>query len=252
MTINIGHLHPSSRFRRHPDPAGAAAAQLHRGDLPDRDRNHRARHLPVGQAVGRLLRSRNSARHSEFVFNDIDLRRCSQRGIFRLRTPMQVELTAKSAKSPQGLPRRPAQHKKAKARDDGQVGLRLRRRRSRGRGRYAQPARRQGREPRRDGEPRPAGAARLHHHDRGLHLFLRQREAPTRRSSRRRSKDALAMSARITGRDFGDAGQPAARLGALRRARLDAGHDGYGAQSRPQRRDGRGAGEDLRRPPLRL
>ena len=34
-------------------------------------------------------------------------------------------------------------------------------------------------------------------------------------------------------------GKSAAGFGALRRARLDAGHDGYGAQSRPQRRDGR-------------
>jgi hypothetical protein len=34
--------------------------------------------------------------------------------------------------------------------------------------------------------------------------------------------------------------QAAAGLGALRRARLDAGHDGHGAQPRPQRRDGEG------------
>ena len=38
-------------------------------------------------------------------------------------------------------------------------------------------------------------------------------------------------------------GQSAAGLGALRRPRLDAGHDGHRAQSRPQRRDRRGAGE---------
>ena len=35
-------------------------------------------------------------------------------------------------------------------------------------------------------------------------------------------------------------GQAAARLGALRRPRLDARHDGHGPQPRPQRRDGRG------------
>ena len=46
--------------------------------------------------------------------------------------------------------------------------------------------------------------------------------------------------------------QSAAGLGALRRPRLDAGHDGHRAQSRPQRRDRRGAGEEVRRPPLRL
>ena len=46
--------------------------------------------------------------------------------------------------------------------------------------------------------------------------------------------------------------QSAAGLGALGRARVDAGHDGHGAQSRPQRRDRRGAGEEIRRPALRL
>ena len=46
--------------------------------------------------------------------------------------------------------------------------------------------------------------------------------------------------------------QSAAGLGALRRARLDARHDGHRAQPRPQRRDRRGAGEAVRRPPLRL
>ena len=35
--------------------------------------------------------------------------------------------------------------------------------------------------------------------------------------------------------------RPAARLGPLRRARVDAGHDGHGPQPRPQRRVGRGA-----------
>ena len=37
--------------------------------------------------------------------------------------------------------------------------------------------------------------------------------------------------------------QAAAGLGALRRARVDAGHDGHGAQSRPQRRDRQGLGD---------
>ena len=44
----------------------------------------------------------------------------------------------------------------------------------------------------------------------------------------------------------------AAGLGALGRPRLDAGHDGYRAQSRPQRQDGRSAGRNVRRSPLRL
>jgi pyruvate, orthophosphate dikinase len=41
------------------------------------------------------------------------------------------------------------------------------------------------------------------------------------------------------GKRFGDAGRPAAAVGALRRARLDARHDGHHPQPRPQRR-GRG------------
>ena len=52
---------------------------------------------------------------------------------------------------------------------------------------------------------------------------------------------ALAQVGRITGKKFGDTDESAARLGALGRARLDAGHDGHGAQSRPQRHDRRGA-----------
>ena len=63
---------------------------------------------------------------------------------------------------------------------------------------------------------------------------------------------ASAQIGRITGKKFGDEEQSAAGLGALRRPRLDAGHDGHRAQSRPQRRDGRGAGEKIRRPALRL
>ena len=58
----------------------------------------------------------------------------------------------------------------------GQWVYALRRRQGRRPRRHAQSARRQGREPRRDGASRPAGAARLHHHHRGLHLFLRERQ----------------------------------------------------------------------------
>ncbi len=63
---------------------------------------------------------------------------------------------------------------------------------------------------------------------------------------------ALAAIGRITGKKFGDDEKSAARLGALRRPRLDAGHDGHRAQSRSQRRHGRGACGKIRRPALRL
>ncbi len=57
-----------------------------------------------------------------------------------------------------------------------QMGLCLRRRQSGSPRRHAQPPRRQGRGSRRNGASRPAGAARLHHHHRGLHLFLPARQ----------------------------------------------------------------------------
>ena len=63
---------------------------------------------------------------------------------------------------------------------------------------------------------------------------------------------ALDHVGKLTGKAFGDAEESAAGVGALRRARLDAGHDGYRAQSRPQRPDGGSARRTLRRPPLRL
>ena len=50
------------------------------------------------------------------------------------------------------------------------------------------------------------------------------------------------MSRASPAKKFGDPNESAARLGALGRARLDARHDGHGAQPRPQRRDRRGAG----------
>ena len=98
---------------------------------------------------------------------------------------------------------------------------------------------------------RPAGAARLHHHHRGLHRLLRQQphlpgrpEGPGRRRSRRIETGV--------GLNFGDQAQSAAGLGPLRRARVDARHDGHGAQPRPERRDRRGPRRGRRRSALRL
>ena len=69
-----------------------------------------------------------------------------------------------------------------------------------------------------------------------LHLFLRQRQDLSGRTRRPRSRRRSSMSARSTGRAFGDAAEPAAGLRALGRPRLHARHDGHGAQPRPQRR----------------
>ena len=77
----------------------------------------------------------------------------------------------------------------------------------------------------------------------------RPRSAPTTTPTARRYPAdlagqvdaALAEVGKIAGKTFGDGDQPAAGVGALGRARLDARHDGHGAQPRPQRRDRRGA-----------
>src|SRR3984957_18019355 len=108
-----------------------------------------------------------------------------------------------------------------------------------------------GRRPRRDGAPRPAGASRLHHQHRGVHVFLPERQN-------------LSEGFAAAGRSCARGGRPhhrekirrwqktAARIGALGSARFDAGHAGHGAQSRPQRLDGRGARGKIRRPAIRL
>ena len=119
-------------------------------------------------------------------------------------------------------------------------------------------ARRQGREPRRDVPHRAAGAARVHDHHRGLHLLLRQQadvSADAAQGDGERDRLARAADRQEVRRPE----EPAARLGALRRPRLDAGHDGHDPQPRPERRHRRGAGDQDREsaicvgllPPLR-
>ena len=84
------------------------------------------------------------------------------------------------------------------------------------------------------GLPVPAG---LHDHHRGLHVLLRQRPPVPARARAARSTDALRKVEEAIGAQVRRRQRAAARLGALRRARLDAGHDGHGPQPRPQRRD---------------
>ena len=132
-----------------------------------------------------------------------------------------------------------------------EVGLFLRRRHRRGRDEHAQPARRQGREPRGDVQSRAAGAPRLHGDDRGLHLFLRPREDLSA-GAEGRGPGGARQGRRHHGQALRRCREPAPRLGPLGRPRLDARHDGHGAQPRPQRHDGRGRGQGVGRPPLRL
>ncbi len=62
----------------------------------------------------------------------------------------------------------------------------------------------------------------------------------------------LAHIARITGKKFGDKKNPLLVSVRSGRAGVDARHDGHGAESRPQRRDGGSARQKRQRPPLRL
>ena len=78
---------------------------------------------------------------------------------------------------------------------EGQVGLFVRRRQRRGQRRMRNLLGGKGAGPRRDGQSRPAGAARLHHHHRGLHLLLRATASSTRRTLRRRSTRRWPRSA---------------------------------------------------------
>ena len=89
-----------------------------------------------------------------------------------------------------------------------QMGLRLRRRPRRGQGRHARSARRQGRGACRNGQSRPAGAARLHHHHRGLHLFTTPTSKHYPKDLQAQVDKALAQVGKITGKTFGDKANP--------------------------------------------
>ena len=77
--------------------------------------------------------------------------------------------------------------------------------------------------------------------------LLRQWPRLSRTSSKAEVEAALGHIAGIDRPQLRRSREAAAGFGALGRARLDAGHDGYRAQSRPQRRDRRGAGRRFRR-----
>ncbi len=111
---------------------------------------------------------------------------------------------------------------------------------------------RQGREPRRNGQSRPAGAARLHDLDRGLHLLLRQRQDLSEGARRAGEGRARACRRASPAASFGDANNPllvSVRSGA--RASMPGMMDtvlnlGLNDETVEAPR------EDVRRPPLRL
>ena len=131
------------------------------------------------------------------------------------------------------------------------AGLSLQRRRGRRARRPQGATGRQRRGPRRDEQHRDPGPAWLHDHHRGLQRLLRARAALPRRP--RGGRAARARRDRAPRRrELRRRREPAARLRALGRARLDARDDGHGAQPRAQRRDRRGARAALRQPALRV
>ena len=131
------------------------------------------------------------------------------------------------------------------------MDLRVRRRPDRGPDGYERAARRQGRQPCRDGAPRPAGPAGLHRHHRGLHALLCRGRTLSGRA--RRTGRGGAGRGRGDGRQaVRRRGGPVSGLRAVGRAGFDARHDGHGAEPRPERPDGGGAGGKFRGPALRL
>ena len=77
-----------------------------------------------------------------------------------------------------------------------------------GNGQTEGPPRRQGSEPRRDGEHRPPRPARFHHHHRGLHLLLRPRQELPEGAREGQVAAHLARVEKQLGKRFGDPKNP--------------------------------------------
>ncbi len=121
----------------------------------------------------------------------------------------------------------------------------------RGRRLHEEPAGRQGRQSGRDVQPGHPRSPRVHHHHRGLHRLLpagrqvpRGRDPPDRRRPAPHRDDH--------GRALRRSPEPPPGVRALRRPRLHARHDGYGAEPGPQRHHGGGPHPVRRRQALRL
>ncbi len=92
-----------------------------------------------------------------------------------------------------------------------------------------------GRGTRRDDGGGSAGAVRIYDYDAGLPAFLRSGRRVARQGCRNRSIRRCANSRSAPAKASAIGRKSAARLGPQRRARLDAGDDGYDPQSRSQR-----------------
>ena len=114
------------------------------------------------------------------------------------------------------------------------------------------PARRQGGQPGRNDQHRPARAGRLHHHAPKSAPTTTPTTSSIRPNSKRQVDDGHGQDRRGDGRQVRRHDQPAAGLLPLGRPRVDARHDGHRAQHRPQRQDGRGAGQAVGQRAVRL
>ena len=103
-----------------------------------------------------------------------------------------------------------------------------------------------GRGPRRDDLARAPGARRASR-SRPRRATRFRRRTSTSRGSTRRSRTRSRTSRRASGAKLGDPREPAARQRPLRRARVDARHDGHDPEPRPQRRDRRRRSRRARR-----
>ena len=108
-----------------------------------------------------------------------------------------------------------------------QARVRIRRRSHRGQQGHEVRARRQGCQPRRDGQHGPARSAGLHDHLPGVHGVLQLHAARLPGGPCRGDRRPTSPSSRPRWARSSATRRPAARLGALRLAVLDAGHDGH-------------------------
>jgi len=111
--------------------------------------------------------------------------------------------------------------------------------------------RRQGRQPRRNGERGPAGAGGLHGLDRSVRL-LRLAQRQISRGDVGAAQDPAQEARNQDEEEAGRSQEPPAGVGAFGRRDFHAGHDGYRSQSRPERQVGAGLHREHRQRAHRL
>ena len=246
MVIGLTHLQPIVALdRRHSHPDHAAAAQLHRRDLSDRRRRDRAwtDHLAASRSDYPGLRRRCRAVLLGAVGSPSISWTHGSTKTSRVSAKVKKQAVPKASRS-QGRRRPPRhRHKPAKGKwvygfGGGKAEGKADMRNLLG-GKGANLA-----EMANLGLPVPPGFTITT--EVCTYYYANDKQYPKELTAQ--VEEALAAGRPDHRQDLRRQDQSAAGLGALGRARLDAGHDGHRAQSRPQRRDRRGAGEEIRRP----